>query len=492
MNATTVVHPVDEKLPGGRLAALGLQHVLVMYAGAVAVPLIVGRALKLSPEQVALLISADLFCCGLVTLIQSFGAGRWFGIRLPVMMGVTFAAVGPMVAFANAQPGPEGARAIFGAIVGAGLVSIAIAPLVSRLLRYFPPVVTGSIIAIIGISLMRVGVGWAIGGPPNLAQGVDVPRLVAMVDSAKAAAEAASAPVKLTGPIPMVDNPNYGHLEHLAIAGFVLLIVLLLVKYARGFVAHIAVLLGIVAGCAVAAAMGKMSFDKVAKAHWFDLVTPFAFGAPTFDAVMILTMTLVMVVVMIESTGMFLALSEITGKPIGRAELAAGLRTDGLGTVIGGLFNTFPYTSFSQNVGLVGVTGVRSRYVCVAGGVVMIVLGLLPKMAALVEAVPTFVLGGAGLVMFGMVAATGVRILAAVDYQGNRHNLTIVALSIGVGLVPLVAPRWAQQMPHALHPLLESGILLTSIAAVALNLYFNGARGDEAGAVQAAKAAEMP
>jgi uracil-xanthine permease len=490
MTSSAAVHPVDEKLPAPRLAALGLQHVLVMYAGAIAVPLIVGRALKLTPEQVALLISADLFCCGLVTLIQSFGVTRWFGIKLPVMMGVTFAAVGPMVAFANAMPGVDGARAIFGAIIGAGVISIAIAPVVSRLLRFFPPVVTGSIIAIIGISLMRVGVGWAMGGPPNLAQSVDVPKLVAMVDSAKAAAAAASVPVRLPGPIPMADSPHYGALDNLAIAGAVLVFILLLVKYTKGFVANISVLLGVVAGCIVAMALGKMNFDKVAKAHWFDVVTPFAFGPPTFDLVMILTMTLVMIVVMIESTGMFLALSDITGRKITQTDLAAGLRTDGLGTLIGGIFNTFPYTSFSQNVGLVGVTGVKSRWVCVAGGAIMIVLGLLPKMAAFVESIPTFVLGGAGLVMFGMVAATGIRILSTVDFKGNRHNLYIVALSIGFGLVPLVAPRWTQQMAHGLHPLLESGILLTAVAAVALNLFFNGTRGDAAGAIEAAKTAE--
>lgn len=484
------VHPVDERLPAPRLAALGLQHVLVMYAGAIAVPLIVGRALKLAPEQVALLISADLFCCGLVTLVQSLGMTRWFGIKLPVMMGVTFAAVGPMVAFANAMPGVDGARAIFGAIIGAGVVSMLIAPVVSKLLRFFPPVVTGTIIAIIGISLMRVGVGWAMGGPAPLAQSVDVPKLVAMVDAAKAAAQAASAPIKLAGPVPMVDSPNYGALDNMAIAAAVLVFILLLVKYAKGFVANISVLLGIVAGCIVAIAMGKMNFDKVGKAHWFDVVTPFAFGMPTFDIVMILTMSLVMIVVMIESTGMFLALSDITGKKIDQPALAAGLRTDGLGTLIGGLFNTFPYTSFSQNVGLVGVTGVKSRWVCVAGGIIMIVLGMLPKMAAFVEAIPQFVLGGAGLVMFGMVAATGIRILSTVDYKGNRHNLYIVALSIGFGLIPLVAPRWTQQMAHGLHPLLESGILLTAVAAVVLNVFFNGAKEDTVGAIEAAKTAE--
>jgi xanthine/uracil permease len=147
-SASQDIHPVDQRLPNGKLAALGLQHVLVMYAGAVAVPLIVGRALNLTPDEVAMLISADLFCCGLVTLVQTLGATQWFGIKLPVMMGVTFAAVAPMVAMANANPGQAGAQLLFGTIIGAGIVSILIAPLISRMLRYFPPVVTGTIITV--------------------------------------------------------------------------------------------------------------------------------------------------------------------------------------------------------------------------------------------------------------------------------------------------------------------------------------------------------
>jgi NCS2 family nucleobase:cation symporter-2 len=205
---------------------------------------------------------------------------------------------------------------------------------------------------------------------------------------------------------------------------------------------------------------------------------------------LILTMTVVMIVVMIESTGMFLALGEMTGKPVDQPALARGLRTDGLGTLLGGIFNTFPYTSFSQNVGLVAVTGVRSRFVCVAGGVILLVLGLLPKMAALVESLPTVVLGGAGLVMFGMVAATGIRILAGVDFKGNRHNALIVAIAIGMGMIPLIAPQFKQWMPHAIHPLIESGILLSSVTAVLLNLFFNGAREDQAAAIYAAQQAE--
>lgn len=477
---TQAVHPVDERLPTGKLAALGLQHVLVMYAGAIAVPLIVGRALKLSPEQVAILISADLFCCGLVTLIQSLGVTQWFGIKLPVMMGVTFAAVGPMVAMAESMPGLDGARAIFGAIIAAGLVGIFIAPLASRLLRFFPPVVTGTIIAVIGISLMRVGIGWAMGGPAFLAKIPD-PSLVKAIAAGTAVAN---------GPIPMVANPNYAALDNLAIALFVLTFILLVAKYARGFIANISVLLGIIAGGVVATLLGKMTFSKVANAHWFDVVVPFAFGTPTFDPILIATMVLVMIVTFIESTGMFLALGDLTGRKLTQKSLSAGLRTDGLGTVIGGIFNTFPYTSFSQNVGLVGVTGVRSRFVCVAGGLILIVLGLIPKMAALVESLPQFVLGGAGLVMFGMVAATGIRILSGVDYKGNKNNLYIVAVAISMGMIPLVAPAWTQHLPHGLHPLLESGILLTTVSAVILNMLFNGANGSQAEVMQAALAAE--
>jgi uric acid transporter len=459
--ATTTIHPVDERLPLPRLLPLALQHVLVMYAGAVAVPLIIGRALGLPPEDVAFLISADLFACGLATLVQCLGFPG-VGIRLPVMMGVTFASVGPMLSMAAA---PEvGLLGIYGSVIAAGIFGFVVAPFISRLLPIFPPVVTGTIILVIGISLMRVGINWAGGGLPTLTK---------VVDGVPAA----------------FPNPNYGQVTGLGIALFVLLVILALIKWGRGFLANIAVLLGIVAGSVVAAAMGLMNFTKVGTAAWLDIVLPFHFGLPQFHLVPILTMCIVMMVVMIESLGMFLALGEITGKPVDQEALTRGLRADGVGTLLGGIFNTFPYTSFSQNVGLVGVTGVRSRWVTIAGGVIMLVLGLLPKMAALVEAVPQVVLGGAGLVMFGMVAATGARILTAVDFRNNANNLFIVALSIGFGMIPLVSPNFFKNLPHALHPLLESGILLAAIVSVALNAFFNGMKSAEHARSEATKAA---
>jgi uracil-xanthine permease len=488
-------HPVDEVLPAPRLAALGIQHVLVMYAGAIAVPLIIGRALKLDPEQVAFLISADLFVCGLVTIIQSFGATQWFGIKLPVMMGVTFAAVGPMVAMANANQGPDGARMIFGAIIGAGIVAFLIAPLVSRMLRFFPPVVTGTIIVVIGASLMRIGINWIFGNPV----GPTAPRLVAPehAEWLKTVTEMAAATGSTIPPIPAklalaatAPNAAYAPLVNVGISAVVLLSILVIAKFGKGFVANIAVLLGILIGGVLTASLGMMHFDKVASAEWFELITPLRFGMPIFDPILIITMVLVMIVVMIESTGMFLALGDMTGRKVTQPMLSAGLRTDGLGTIVGGLFNTFPYTSFSQNVGLVGVTGVKSRFVCVAGGVILLILGLVPKMGALVEALPTVVLGGAGLVMFGMVAATGIRILSNVDFKTNRNNLFVVAVSIGFGMIPLVAPDFKMWMPHDIHPLIESGILLASVSAVVLNAFFNGTKVNEAEIREAAMASE--
>ena len=355
-----------------------------------------------------------------------------------------------MLAMANAPD--VGLLGIFGAVIAAGVFGLLVAPFMSRLLPLFPPVVTGTIILVIGISLMRVGIGWAGGG---------LPTMVRVVDGARGA----------------FPNPAFGQLPGLGVALFVLMTILALIRWGRGFVANIAVLLGIVAGAALASALGMMNFDKVASAGLFGLVLPLHFGTPLFALVPVATMCVVMIVVMVESMGMFLALGEMTGRKVDQAALTRGLRADGLGTLLGGLFNTFPYTSFSQNVGLVGVTGVRSRWVTVAGGGILVVLGLVPKMAALVEAVPQVVLGGAGLVMFGMVAATGARILAGVDFRTNRFNAFVVAVAVSFGMIPLVAPNFFQAFPDSLKPLLDSGILLAALVSVALNAFFNGLGG---------------
>jgi uric acid transporter len=425
---------VDEMLPPGKLAAFGLQHVLVMYAGAIAVPFIIGGALKLSQEQIAFLISADLFCCGIVTIIQSLGIGP-LGIRMPVMMGVTFAAVPAMLAMVGTG-GTAALPGIYGAIIAAGVVCTLLSPIFGRLIHLFPAVVTGTVILVIGISLARIGINWAAGAPaPTI--------------------------------------PGYGSPENIGLAAFVLVAILVMSRYLTGFMKNIAVLLGLIIGCIAAFAMGKMNFARVEKASWFEFITPFSFGTPTFDLAAIISLSIVMLIVMVETTGMLLAVGDMVGEKVDEKRLTSGLAVDGVGTIIGGVFNTFPYVSYSQNVGLVGVTGIKSRYVTVAAGVILIILGLIPKIGAIAASIPTPVLGGAGLVMFGMIAATGVKILGSVDFN-NRDNLFIVAISLTVGLIPLVAPTFFNLLPAWIKSISHSGITLTAIFAVALNIFFNG------------------
>jgi xanthine permease len=444
------IHPVDEVLPAPRMAALGLQHVLVMYANAVAVPLILGGALHLPKDQLALLINADLFACGIATLIQTIGLGP-FGIRLPIIMGVTAVAISPMLAMA-AMPG-LGLTGIYGAVIVGGLFGLLVAPVMQHALRFFPSVVTGTIITMIGISLMRVGIAWAGGG-------------------------AAAA--------------DFGAGGYLAIAAMVLAVILLIIKFASGFLQNMSVLIGIVVGYLTTIALGWTDFSGIQQEPWIRVVLPLQFGLPTFSLVPCMIMCLVMTIVFIEATGMFLALGVMTGRKIEPKDITRGLRADSLGTLIGGIFNTFPYVSYSQNIGLVGVTGVYSRWVCATGGVIMLALWLVPKLAFIVASVPQCVLGGAGFIMFGMVAATGIKILSTVDYNTQRNNVLIVAIAIGFGVIPIVSPNFFRIMPVELKPIFGDAIIMTSIAAVLLNAYFNRTSTEEArqGAMLAAEAAE--
>ena len=432
-NTKNVVAPVDEILPAGKLFLYGLQHVLAMYAGAVAVPLIIAAAAGLSQAQTAFLINADLFTCGIATLLQTLGIWK-IGIKIPVIQGVTFASVTPMVIMAK----DGGMPMIFGSVIVAGIFTFLAAPYFSKLIRFFPPIVTGSIITIIGVSLLPVGVNWAAGG---------------------------------------MGNKNYGSLTYIMVAAIVLLAILLINKFFKGFVSHIAVLLGLIVGLIVAIPFGLVNFSGVDKAPWIGIDTPFYFGFPIFDIGAIIAMCLVMLVVMVESTGDFLAIGEMVGKKIGEKDLTAGLRADGLATVLGGIFNAFPYTAFAQNVGLVGLTGVKSRFVVATSGVILVVLGLFPKMATIIASLPVPVLGGAGIAMFGIVAASGIKTLAKVDFEKNVNNIFIVAISIGIGLIPVVAPTFFQHFPSWTQTIMHSGITLGSITAIALNAFFNGSKG---------------
>ena len=425
-------HEVDRVPPFGQLAALGLQHVLAMYAGAVAVPLIVGNAMGLSQADIGYLIGADLLVSGVGTLIQCLGFWR-FGVRLPLMQGCTFAAVTPMVLIGTTG---GGLTAIYGAVIVSGLLMILLAPAWGRLLRFFPPLVTGTVITIIGVSLLPVAVNWAAGG---------------------------------------VGAPSYGQPRNLALAAVVLLIVLLIQRFAPPMLSRISVLLAIVVGTLVAIPFGFTDFSGVGDAAVFGVSTPFHFGLPTFEVAAIVSMAVVTLVTMTETTGDILAVGELVDRPPTAAALADGLRADGLSTVLGGVFNTFPYTAYAQNVGLVGLTRVRSRYVVAFGGGILVVLGLLPVLGELVAAIPMPVLGGAGIAMFGTVAASGIRTLSGVSFADNG-NLIVVAVSLGVGLVPVAAPTIYEHFPLWFRTIMESGISAGCLTAILLNILFNHGR----------------
>ena len=422
---------VDE-LPGWRqLIPLGLQHVLAMYAGAVAVPLVVGGALiaagKLNPDDIGYLVTADLFVAGIATLIQSIGF-KWFGVRLPLMQGCTFAAVAPMIVIGSTY----GVAAIYGSVIASGVFMMLMAPLFAKLVRFFPPLVTGTVILIIGLSLMGVAANWAAGG-------------LVTEDGAKPSS--------------------------VALAAGVLLFIVLIERFGPPVLARISILLGIVVGTLVAIPFGQAHWTKVGSADWVGVTTPFHFGFPVFEVSAIVSMCIVALVIMTETTGDILAIGEIVDVKIDGRRLADGLRADGLSTVLGGVFNTFPYTAFAQNVGLVSITGVRSRYVATLAGGVLLILGLTPKMGAIVEGIPQPVLGGAGIALFGMVAASGVRTLSTVRF--NNRNILVVAIALGIAMIPVVRDDFYNAFPTWFKTIFHSGISAGAIVAILLNLLLN-------------------
>ena len=432
------VHPVDQVLPVPKLAVYGFQHVLAFYAGAVIVPILLGSAIKLTPEQLGYLINADLFTCGIASIIQTIGFWK-IGVRLPLLQGVTFAAVSPMISIGLSQGGGvPGLKAIFGAVIIAGIVTFVVAPFFANLIRLFPPVVTGTVITIIGVVLLSVAALDAGGG----------------------------------GASQFTEPPTFGALRNLALAGFTLVFILALYRFFKGFVATIAVLIGLVVGTIVGAIFGFADFSRVADAPWFGVTTPFHFGVPTFNAAAIIAMVIVMLITMVETTGDVFACADIVDKPVDKSDVARALRADGLSTTLGGILNSFPYTCFAENVGLVRLTKVKSRYVVATAGLFMMIIGIFPKVGAAVAAIPPPVLGGASFALFGTVAVVGVQILRRVDFHDER-NVIILAISLAMAITPTVYPTIFAEFPEGVRTIINSGITMGSITAILLNLIFN-------------------
>lgn len=424
------VDRVNEILPMGKLATLGLQHVLAMYAGAVAVPLIIGAAVGLTPLQLQLLVAADLFTCGIATLIQAIGIGHFVGIRLPAILGCTFAAVGPLIIIGKSL----GMQTAYGSIIVAAVIVILIAPLYGKILKFFPTIVTGTVVTMIGLSLINVGVTSLGGG--------------------------------------VVGAKGFGSMPNLLLGAFVMIVVLLSNKFFKGFFQAISVLNGIVLGTIVASFMGMVNFSQVSNAKWISMVRPFNFGVPKFDLGSIIMMTFVMLVVMIESTGTFLGIGKVVGKDITQKDIVRGLRAEGIATLLGGIFNSFPYTTFNQNLGLLALSKVMSRYVVIASGIILIALGLIPKFAALATIVPQPVIGGATTIMFAMVTVAGIQMLSNVDFNKTSNTL-VVACSIGIGLGVTAVPTLFNQTPLIFKSIFSSGIVSASVVAVVLNAFMN-------------------
>ncbi|PSA93325.1 xanthine permease [Bacillus atrophaeus] len=412
----------------GKTLSLGIQHVLAMYAGAIVVPLIVGAALGLSPKELTYLVSIDIFMCGAATLLQVW-SNKFFGIGLPVVLGCTFTAVSPIIAVGTEY----GVSAVYGSIIASGLLVILISFFFGKLVAFFPPVVTGSVVTIIGITLMPVAMNNIAGGE---------------------------------------GSADFGDASNLILGFIVLAIIVLLYRFTKGFLKSISILIGIVFGTGIAFFMGKVHFDNVAQADLFQMVQPFYFGAPSFHVAPIITMFIVAVVSLVESTGVYFALGDLTNRRLTEKDLAKGYRAEGVAVFLGGIFNAFPYTAYSQNVGLVQLTGIKKNAVIVVTGAMLMGLGLFPKVAAFTTIIPSAVLGGAMVAMFGMVIAYGIKMLSRIDFE-TQENLLIVACSVGLGLGVTVVPDIFKQLPASITLLTTNGIVAGSFTAILLNIIYN-------------------
>ncbi|MFI6873476.1 uracil-xanthine permease family protein [Streptomyces sp. NPDC050400] len=416
-------HPVDVRPPLRRLVPLSLQHLLVAYAGMATMPLLVGTALHLPEDRIRLLISANLLVSGLATLLQSLGV-KWFGARLPIVMGSTFTAITPAVLIGE----EHGLAAVFGATIVSGLVTVAVAPWFGRCLHLFPPLVTGTVIAVIGFSLVPSAAGLVTGGG--------------------------------------------GGGRGLALAAVTVLLVVVVERLAPPAIGRFSVLVAMAAGTVLAVPLGLFDGSGVADAAPVSLPHPTAFGAPVFLVPAIAAMLVVQLVNMVESVGDTLAVGQIVERGDDAPTVVRALRADGAATVVSGALASFPIVTFGQSVGLVSVTRVRSRHVVALSGALMVLLAFVPVLGAAVAAVPGPVLGGVSLVMFGTVGAVGLRILARADLTDARNLLT-VALAFGLGLIPVGAPEFYAPLPAAARTVLDSGIAVTGIVAFALNLLFH-------------------
>lgn len=406
-------------------AVLGLQHLLAMYSGSILVPIIIAGALGYSSQQLTYLISTDIFMCGVATFLQ-LQLNKYFGIGLPVVLGVAFQSVAPLIMIGQ----KHGSGAMFGALIVSGIYVLLIAGIFSKIANFFPPIVTGSVITTIGLTLIPVAIG------------------------------------------NMGNNSEKPTAQSLLLAAVTILIILLVNIFVKGFLKSISILIGLIIGTIIASFMGLVDFAPVTQAPLVHVPTPFYFGIPKFELSSIVMMCIIATVSLVESTGVYFALSDITNEKLDSIRLRNGYRAEGLAVLLGGIFNTFPYTGFSQNVGLVKLSGIKTRLPIYYAAGFLVLLGLVPKFGALAQIIPSPVLGGAMLVMFGFVSVQGMQMLARVDFEHNEHHFLIAAVSISAG-VGLNGSNLFNSLPTGLQMFFSNGIVMASVIAIVLNLILN-------------------
>ena len=418
----------EEKVSRGKLLILAFQHVLTMCPASIAVPLILGSALNLDNKTVAFLVSANLFTSGISVLIQTFGFAN-IGSKLPLVMGASFAPLGVMISIG----GKYGLNTLFGAIIGSGILIFVISFFMEKILVFFPNMVVGSFVTLIGISLIPVAFKDLAGG------------------------EGAA---------------NFGAVENIMLGGLVLIIIIGLNQYGKGLVRSLSLLIGIIIGTIIAFALGMVDLTPVAQASWFEIINPAKFGAPKFRIDAILMMTIFCVINLIQCIGVFSVLDEVCQTNTDSSTKIKGLRGVAMGQIFAGLFCSVPSTMFNENVGLIELTNVKSRNVIKMAGLFLIIIGFFPKVAALITIVPKPVMGGATISLFGIILTAGISILSKVDFS-TGGNFTIVGISLAVGVGVTVVPNIFDAFPSLLSMLLSNGLFMVSITAIILNIVFN-------------------
>ena len=402
---------------------LGFQHIFAAFGGIIVVPLVIAGALKFDTDTSMSLISASILSAGIATIIQARGIGK-VGARVACIMGTDFTFVSPSISVGSVL----GLPGIIGATILGSFLEVMLSYFIKPLMKIFPPLVTGTVVSLIGLTLLPVSIDWAAGG---------------------------------------VGSADYGSLTNVSIAMVVMMITLLLNRYGKGMLSSASVLIGMAVGYIICIPLGKVDFSSVTQANFIAIPQIFQYGV-TFDLKALIAFLPGYFVATIGTVGCLKAIGEVSDVDMADKRVGSGVLADGVGSMLGGLVGAFPNTSFSQNVGLIPLTKVASKHVAIMAGILLVILGLFPQFAALINGIPQPVLGGVGIVMFGTVAAAGIKTLSRVEI--NDRNLLIIATSIGLGLGVTFRPEFISQLPEGLQMIFSSGISTGTIVALLLNI----------------------